>query len=355
MTSRTSQRLAVGAIALALSLPLSACGSTSPGAAAVLAGADDISTRVLQEQVELRLQAGGEVGEAQSVELQRQVLSQLLRSRLLERVAEEEDIVVSEGQVDESLLRLAGGVDDLDQAYAVAEEQAGLDRSTARRLGRDEALRIAIGEALGGRSEVPEEELRAAYEQSIGEFDTVTVKIIALDDRAVAEATLAELQADPGRFDEVAAERSLDAQSTGQSIDVARGASPPEVDEALFATPPGGLTLVQEGENVFVVQVVERETVPFEEAREQLEASLIEPQSQEAVARRLAEEAEELEISVNPRFGVWDPASLQVAAEDSEVSRPEEDAQLPGSEPLLPQVPGAPGAPGTPGEGPAQP
>jgi hypothetical protein len=346
VTSRTSRRLALGALAVALTLPLSSCGSTSPGAAAVLAGAEDISTRVLQEQVELRLQAEGGEAQEQAAELQRQVLSQLLRSRLLERIAEDEDITVTEGEVDESLLRLAGGADDLDAAYAVAEEQAGLDRATARRLGRDEALRLAVGRALSGRSEVPEEELRAAYEESIGEFDTVTVKIIAFEDPAPAQATLTELQADPERFDEIAQERSLDAQSAGQEIEVARGASPPEIDEPLFATPPGGLTLVEEGENVFVVQVVDRETVPFEEAREQLESSILEPQSQELVAQRLAEEAEELEISVNPRFGVWDPVSLQVVADTSELSRSQDDAEFPGTEPLLPQVPGAPGAPG---------
>ena len=341
MTPPPRRRTALGVLALAAALTTAACGGgTTDPSAAVLLGSQAVPIELVEERTSALLAAAGPEAAENREELQRQVLNRLVLSRLLDRVAEEQGVTVSDAEVEEALRRLAGGVESTEEAYRVAQEQGGLDREAAFRFARDEVLRTRLATELG--PEVAEERLRQAYEQRIGEFDTASVRVIPITDPQVAQQTLTELQGDPGRFEELAQERADDPSALApEPVEVGRGQTPPALDTALFSTPPGGVTLVEEQGVSYVIQVVERNTVPFEEAAPQLREEALGAGAQEALRARLAAEAEEVGVRVNPRFGEWDPATLQVVPDEPETSRP---AQGTGGGPLDPGLPPVPGA-----------
>ena len=321
MRSRTPRRTRLVVLAAATVLSTAACGTTDP-TAAVLLGDDRVSLATLEQQVTAQLAVAGPDAAANREELQRDVLNRLVLGRLLDRTAADEGVTVSDAAVDD-VLRDLTGVESTQEAYDVAQEQAGLDRQAASAFARVQAVSTALATRFGG--EPDEAQLRAAYEASLGEYDTVSVRVFPLADPALAEATVADINADPGRFAEIAAERSSEPSAAEAAPEqVGRGTQPAEVDAALFGTPAGQATVVQGSSGPLVVLVVERTTVPFEDAATQLREQVAAEQGQAAVAERLASEAEEVGIIVNPRFGRWDPEQLQVVADEPSTSRPAE-------------------------------
>ena len=99
--SSKKQWTLVGAAVIG-AIVLSACGSTSPGAAAVVGG-DRISERELNEKVEQVLRAQGRPMDSVSEALVVTTLDRMITTSLVEQLADQEGVEVTQGELDATL------------------------------------------------------------------------------------------------------------------------------------------------------------------------------------------------------------------------------------------------------------
>lgn len=104
MSSRKQWTLVVAAVIGAL--VLSGCGSTAPGAAAVV-GDDRISERELNTQVEQVLRAQGRPVDSASEALVVTTLDRMITTSLVEQLATQEGVEVTQGELDATLANYA--------------------------------------------------------------------------------------------------------------------------------------------------------------------------------------------------------------------------------------------------------
>jgi foldase protein PrsA len=340
---RTTRRLAAAGFAVLL---LAGCGGaqTRAGAAATV-GDERIAADLLEQVVERGLQdpqAQQQFG-TNRVDYQRQVLNRLVRAELLEAVAQERDITVTQGDVDEQLAQFAeqaGGREQLEMQAAAG----GIHPDDLPRFAREVVLETELSDALTEEVDVPDEQLQALYEQNLGMFDQVRTRHILVEDEAQARDLLAQVQADRSRFAALAAEFSIDESNAdnGGDLGVAgRGQFVEEFESAVFGAQPGDVVLVQTQFGWHVVEVLERQTTTLEEARDELRRQALGEQGQQLVVEALSDAAERLGVEVNPRFGRWDADAVEVVPvpEDDGLSKPAPE----GSEPAVQQ--GQPGQP----------
>lgn len=343
---RTSRRLAVTGVLAALLL--SGCGDSElrPGAAA-LVGSMRITTAALQTATEKGLadpQAAQELG-ADRPNYQRQILGRLIKREVLGAAALAQGVSISEGEVAAQLdefVTSAGSRQALDEQAA----QNGVAATDLDRFVRDIVTERALGDALVKDVVVPTVRLQALYQQNIAQFDQVRSRHILVPDERTARTILAEVQQDPSRFAALAAQFSTDASNKDRGGDLGsapRGQFVPDFDKVVFGLPDGGYGLARTEFGWHVINTVERMTTTVVEATPQLRR--VELQDQIAVRTQLllTRTARELGVTINPRFGRWNPETVAVEA------APDPSGVLiaPSQDPLLdPNAPPAdPGAP----------
>ena len=334
-----SSRLVVSA-GLAVLL-LSGCGSgqVRPGAAA-LVGEERITVDTLQQVVERGLadpQAEEAVGTDRSG-FQRQVLARLVNREVLREAAAREGVTVDDGDVDAQLAEFAeqaGGEEALEAQAA----QNGIAKQDLEPFLRDVVLEQALGDALTEDEDVPQEQLEGLYQQNIAQYDRVRSRHILVEDEAQARSILAQVREDPARFEELAAEFSTDTSNKDQGGDLGlqgKGQFVPEFEALLFSAEPGTYDVVQTQFGWHVVNVQERETTSLREATPELRRAALQEQRAQATGELLRDVAGDLGITVNPRFGRWDPETGTIeAVEDPNgvtTSAPEDDAEAPSGE-----------------------
>jgi parvulin-like peptidyl-prolyl isomerase len=333
--TRTPRRLA-SAIGLAVLL-LSGCGDSAaaPGKAASV-GDVVISTSELQGLVSRGLEdpAAEQQFGADRAGFQQQALSRLIRSAVLEQAAEDERVSVSEGDVDDQIAQFAeraGSRQALDEQAA----QNGIAPADLRDVARDIALELALREHLVEDLDVPDEQLQQLYQQT-PEFDQVQARHILVEDEAVARKALAEVNADRSRFEALAAELSIDpSKDQGGDLGLAtRGKYVPEFEEAVFGAEEGDVVLVQTQYGWHVVEVLDRQTTTFAQARPELRRGVLDEQSRSLLGELLQKTAKRLGVDVNPRFGTYDlEAGAVVAADDpNDVLQPGQGEGVPDGE-----------------------
>jgi hypothetical protein len=178
-------------------------------------------------------------------------------------------------------------------------------------------LEQALGDALTEDEDVPQEQLEGLYQQNIGQYDRVRSRHILVEDEAQARSILAEVREDESRFAELAAEVSTDTSNKDQGGDLGlqgRGQFVPEFEALLFSAEPGTYDVVQTQFGWHVVHVQERETTSLEEATPELRRAALQEQRAQATGTLLREVAGDLGITVNPRFGRWDPETGSIEA-----------------------------------------
>lgn len=333
--TRTPCRVALAGLALLL---LSGCGDGQlrPGAAA-LVGEQRITSESLREVVERGLadpQAAQQLGSDRAA-FQRQTLSRLLNREILEAAAQAEGVTVSDSEVDaqlEQFVQQVGSRETLDQQAA----QSGIAPADLPRFVRDIVLDMQLADQLTEDVEVPREQLQAVYDQNIAQFDQVRSRHILLPDEPAARTVLDQVRQDPSRFAALAAELSTDASNKDMGGDLGlagRGQFVPAFEEALFAAQPGDYEIVQTEFGWHVINVVERQTTTVEEATPELRRTVLQEQRQQASADVLRETAARLGITVNPRFGRWDPEKgivVPVESPNGVLTPAPGDEQLPG-------------------------
>ena len=354
LSIRPTRRLAAVAAGLTV-LALSGCGDAAMrSASAAMIGGTSISTDALSGLVERGLadpQAAQQLG-ADRDTYQRQVLARLINSEVLDEAARRAGVEVTQGEVDTQIAQFAeqaGGREALEQQAA----QSGISPTDLPDFVRDIVVEQELGDELTKDVDVPAEALQAAYDQNLAEYDQVRSRHILVESEQQAREILTSVRADETTFASLAAQFSIDTSNKDAGGDlglVGRGAFVPEFEELLFSAEPGTYDVVQTQFGWHVVNVIERITTPLSEAEPELRRTALQDQRTAATQELLRNTAADLDITVNSRFGTWDPETGTVEPDPvpNGVSSPapgDQPAPGPGA-PVPGQAPPVEGQPG---------
>ena len=318
--------LAVGLVA---GVVLTGC-ELRPGAAAIV-GEDRIASEELSDAVERLVTAPQfERGEGTDREaLQRAVLTRLILVEIAQEAARRRNVQVTDGEVDRQYeqFRERFGEEDL----AKQAVQAGIAPADLRSYIRTISLLEKVGDDVTADLQVPDEQLREVYQQNIANYDSAKTAHILVPTEKQARDLLAQVKADPSRFADLARQFSIDPGSKENGGDL--GTNPPgrfvpEFDQAIFSAKTGDIVLARTEFGWHVIQVQERNTTTFEEAKPELRRIALQDIRDQRVQELRQETAADLGVTVNPRYGRWDPAAGAVLPPDpaTGVTRPEPTA-----------------------------
>jgi len=336
--ARTGRRLAAAGLLAAVAL--SGCGDSPvrAGAAAVV-GQHRITTEELAQLVDTGLSdptAAEQLG-ADRPAFQRDVLGRVINSELVEETARRQGVTVTPGDVDREYAAIESSVGGAEQLRTQAAT-AGLTLDQVRELSRSRALTNALGDALTRDVVVPPEALEQAYQQGIDQYDQVRTAQILLPTLKAARALLPQArELDDAGFAQLARTRSTDTSTAAQGGDL--GLAPrsaftssglEEYGTKAFDAEPGDTFAVSSERGGHVVRVIERRTQTREQVAAELRRTALSEQRSTAVQDLVQKTATELGVTVSPRFGTWDAATLAVVErQDTAVSSPSAPAPAP--------------------------
>ena len=171
MTSARRLTLAAAAFATSAALVLSGCANQEPGSAATFSDSR-ITEAQLTDQVMAVLEAKGQSTSTPDPGLVQQTLGRMITMVLVNRLAEDQGIVVTQGDLDEMRVRLeaqVGGSDALQQAFL--QENVAPSQLEALLLLQIQAQELGI--ALNPRG--------SAEEQGMAVFEAVSALSTDLD------------------------------------------------------------------------------------------------------------------------------------------------------------------------------
>jgi peptidyl-prolyl cis-trans isomerase SurA len=287
------------AIGLLGAWPAAAGAETVDGVAAIvgrkviLRSQLDLATRLLLERIQ---DQGGQLDESQRRELRMQALRQLIDDELILALAERNEAVASDAEIDQAIAGIAQeeGVTP-DDVYRAAAAQ-GLGREAYREQLRREMTRMRVlGGSVRSRVAVSDEQVRALYEERYAKATPgERIRVLHLLLPIPAEATPEQI----GQLEQVAGQLREQALANGDFAGLARrysaapsapdggltvfrqGDAPPRVAAAIERLAPGEISPIVRTEHGFnLFQFLDRfdpSQVRFEEVEPQLRAELTE-------------------------------------------------------------------------------
>ena len=316
-------RLRRAAVAVAVGGALLAGCAGPPGGAAATVNGTTISESDFERSVRTQSEseqspvAGleGEERVTQLAELQRQVLTQLIRVELLREVAADRGIEVTEADIQdrwEQEIAFQGGD---EQALLDLIASLGLTEEQAREQLGVQVLQEKLRESMSGDVEVTDEQVRQLFEERAGQFERADVSHILVEDEAEANAII-DLLEQGQSFEELAETRSIDEGSAvqGGSLGVQpRGTYVEPFEEAVWTAEEGEIVGPVETQfGYHVIRVNEFVTQTFEDVEQSLRDELASQQADAAFQDLIRSLFDEADVSVDSRFGRWDPATGQV-------------------------------------------
>lgn len=215
------------------------------------------------------------------------------------------------------------------QLLEIAARRTGVtvDPATVNRLvtevgGAEAASKGTIYDANGYRQRAKDQLLMAALGRTALHSSAVTVDYTTADTRTAAKQRVEQLSQAGSK----AARQSIDADVRAGK-DAELGKRIVAADDPVFATTPafgvteGTVVAFQlEDTKPWVIMVVKNRTTrgvqPSDHAPQ---IDQIDPAVLEAIGlRQLALVGEDVGVRLNPRYGVWDPVSLQVVSDENE-------------------------------------
>jgi uncharacterized protein YdbL (DUF1318 family) len=296
---RAPRTVAAGLL-LALAVPSLAACRTAPDVAAYVGDAR-VTVAELERAVDDRLVDDGIAQFAADDEAAytRRVLGFLVEQEVYAEVAERYDIAVGDAavraRIDEVL-----GERDRDDVYAQLAQQQGVSRTDVVENVRQQLVR----EELAGDPD--EDALRARYAEVRDQLTQLRFGVVTVADEATADAVLGELTADPASYPAVAARypgpSTLPQLVTGDPAQIV-----PVLADQLSAAEAGtGFVQPLEAAGGIVVGfAVERSTPTFEQVRADLESEAASG-AEEETADLVAGVRDDLDVTVNPRYGILD-------------------------------------------------
>ncbi len=333
--TRTSRRHALGALALAGALGLSACGAQQHAGAAATVGDTRISSDQLRALVDRSLanpQAKQRLG-ADRATFERRELGQLIDRAIVAAAARKLRVSVTAGEVDariQQFVQQAGSRQALEQQA----EQSGVAKRDITAFVRDLVLSDKIADKLIKDQPVPTAKLEALYKQNADAFNQVHSAHILVKVKATADTILAQVKAAPSRFAALAAQYSIDTSNKAKGGDLGfapRSQFVKPFADAIFAAKPGSFVEVQTQFGWHVIHVLERKTTTLAEATPQLRQQALKDVRATKLRELFSSTAKKLGVSVSPRYGSWNAKTGQVDPPKNKLSSPTGAPQQSGS------------------------
>lgn len=326
-------------LVVVLAVVLSACGGSAGSTVAASVGDTEISVADVDAAYDQRAQASGVASElagddsgAVEDNLKAGVLTNLIRTEILRRAAEDSDIEVTDADIAdqrEQLVQQAGGEDALDQVI----EDANLSEEELRSNLHDQVIQNKITAKLADK--VSDDDVRAAYEEDPqGQYGPkVEVRHILTETKKQAQQAIDRVESGED-FADVAKDMSTDtasAKNGGELGPVPKGATVPAFEKAAFNADEGELVgPVKTQFGYHVLEVTDTVAAPkFADVEQQIRTQLQTAAGGQAFNDYITAFVKDLDIEVDERYGSWDAATVAVVPEDE----PSEPALAPSAAP----------------------
>ncbi|HEV8625621.1 MAG TPA: peptidylprolyl isomerase [Acidimicrobiia bacterium] len=246
---------------------------------------------------------------------------------------------------------------DTEEAKAQLTSQYGSEETVKAfptwfqdRLVERNARAVALRGALSG-VDFSEDNLRKYFEAHKADFSENCVSHILVKTKPEADAVLARLKGGED-FGAVAKQVSIDKGSAAKGGDLdcsPKGAFVPEFDQAASELPVGQLSdPVQTQYGFHILKVRERKDATFESAQEQVRA-LLNADTQTAFRNFLRQALTSARITVDKRYGTFEPPATGQAPVVVPPAAPKPKTQRSDNTPTTAPLPGElPGSPGNP-------
>lgn len=308
LKSRVPRLLVTGLLLAVGAAGLAGC-RTSPAVAAYV-GNEQITTAELDSAVASRLDDPdvAAFAAANKDQFTRRVLSLLVQEQVYAAAAKRYAVNVDDAAVRDRIGELLGGQDP-ESAYTELAKQ-GIGRTDVFENVRQQLVRQQIAVAEGKAAGVTDAALQALYDKNRESLARLSFGYITVPDQATADAVLAQLSADPAAYPAVA------ARYPGQyTLPTLESRTPDQVPGPLAqgiaaAAPNTGFTLAVPETGGVVVTFVAGTVYPtFEEARPDLVKQAAD-EADQAGAKLVDGVRKDLDVTVNPRFGVLKDGNL---------------------------------------------
>jgi len=300
-------------VAIALSLVPAACGAAMPPAATV--GEDRITDDQLAQDISAfrflsainQAPCGQAIeGETAQSACARFTLTTLIQEDLVKGYARDHHITVDTSEVTKTLTDLRSALGDtLDQQLA-AEDLT--ERDLTDIVGR--ILLFNEVQTAVAASRVDDAQLRQLYHEQRLQFTQIHAKHILVKTRA--QALRIEHEVTAQNFGRLAEENSIDpgSASNGGDLGILQASGPDATFvRAALALQPGEISQpVHTGFGWHIIELVSIDVQPFDQVRDQLAG----PLRASAFTDWLQEQLGSRRITVNPKYGRFDPSTGQV-------------------------------------------
>lgn len=311
---------------LLLALLLAACGAAATSDVAATIGDTEITVADVDEAFDRRAEGSATASEIAADEsgaveenLKAGVLTNLIRTEILQLAAEDRDIEVTDAEIAEQrelLVEEAGGQEALDEVIA---EASITDTELEGNL-RDQVVQNEITSQLA--DDVTDADIKAAFEEDPqGQYgEKLQVRHILTEKKAEAETALERIESGD-EFAEVATDVSIDpgsAENGGDLGEVAKGQTVPEFEEAAFGAKEGEVVgPVKSDFGFHVIEVTgQAPAAELADVESQIRTELEAASGGQAFNDYITEFVSSLGVEVDEQFGRWDEASVAVVPAD---------------------------------------
>lgn len=315
-------------LAAVVVLSAGACGKAFEPSAAVVGDseirASEIDAAVDEFSHSEAFAAASQGGDKSAVlkDFERNYLGLLIRIAVLEPEAEARDISVTEDDIDAQIEEIKGGFPD-ETGFEDALKQQGLTMSALRPYVYQSELEARLRADVTAETDLSDEAIEEYYNDNIDDYTEVRSSHILVEDNQTAAALSEQLQqapADelPDLFAELAREHSIDTTSGEDGGDLGfsnYGEFVEPFADALRDLEVGEVSRPVRTEfGTHLIYLMARRVTPLAEVEDQIVAQLTTQQQDEAWLSWVSERYAAAEVSVNPRYGEFDPESQQIVA-----------------------------------------
>jgi parvulin-like peptidyl-prolyl isomerase len=275
-------------------------------AVAVVDGTDvsreDFDRALAQAASQQGLDAPPPADDPQFDALAEQAMNSVLDTVWIEKEGEKRGVEVSDREVQEEFEQTKSENFQTEQEYQDFLKQSGFTQEDIDERVRLQLVSTKIQDEINAdAASVPEEDAEKYYESNKEQFEqpaSRNIRLVQADTEADAQAAFDQLSADnsPESWDKVAQEFSSDASSKdagGVRENVTEGVFPDPLNTEIFDAPQGEVEGPVASEDKFYVfqvdTITEARTIPFDEARAQIDQQLAGQLQQETFQAFLAD------------------------------------------------------------------
>jgi hypothetical protein len=291
---------------------LTAC-RTDPNVAAYV-GDSTITVAELDAAVDQRLddEAIAQYASGDEAGFTRRVLSLLVQEEVYAEVADRCDLTVDDGDVRHRIDELLNGQDPGD-AYDQLAAQQGVSREDVFENVRQQLVRQQLAKQEGLAGDLTEEALRSRYEDEKGNLAKVEFGYITVPDQALADQLVTQLDANPRAYAQLAAQHAGTYTLPKVQPVAASDVPAPLAQQAASAQPNTAFAVPVPDIGGVVVGFVGQTVYPsFEDVRGDLESEAS-AAVDEAASKVVDEVRSDLDVTVNPAYGVLDKDTIKPA------------------------------------------